>query len=437
MTQPYSLQKQLVVFTSIFSVVMGCILVFSAYRTALEETNEILDAQLKNLAERVAKFNPDPVKSKFSHLKQYHEEDLFVDVWAYDQQSHLHEKFKQLVEPVAKSGFYHHTNHYGKWHTYVIPLKTVQVQVSQQDSVRQALAIELAINMFLPYLIIMPFAIYGLGFIIRRNFAPFEQFKSELSTRKPNELTVIDPQQYPIELIPSIQAINQLFQRISDAQQEQKQFIADAAHELRTPITALNLQTKILLKELPHHESLIKMNSGLHRTQHLVGQLLNLAQQDSLNASNEKKVSIRLDERAYQSIEQLIHLALTKEIDLGMERYEHVQIINYSSAIDSILTNLIENAIKYTPPNGIINVSTFQENDIAIIQVEDSGPGISADLYERIKKRFYRVEQHQEIGSGLGLSIVEKAVERMGGNLIFDRSPQLGGLLVRVEIKLH
>lgn len=282
MTRPhYSLKKRLIIYTSLFSIVMGCVLVFSAYRIALEETNEILDAQMKNLAERVAKLDPETVQSQFDQTQQYHEEDLFVDVWRYAEKTHQQHHFNLLVNPVENAGFYPQQTHHGVWQTYVLPMQDIQVQVSQQNVVRQNLALELAINMFLPYLLIMPFAIWGLSYIIRKSFIPIEQFKTELAARQPNQLSPIDYDHYPNEIVPSIQEINHLFERISDAQQEQRQFIADAAHELRTPITALNLQTEILIREIPDHPSLFRLNHGLARMQHLVSQLLNLAKQDA------------------------------------------------------------------------------------------------------------------------------------------------------------
>lgn len=434
---PYSLKKRLMIYTSALSILMACLLIVAAYRIALEETNEILDSQMKYLAERVAKFNPQPTQSQFNSFKEYHEEDLFVDVWAYAQNNHLTHHFNLLVEPTEKAGFYKQKTTNGDWQTYVLPLKNVQIQISQQKSVRHNLAFQLAINMFLPYFVIMPFAIWGLNYIIRRNFKPIEQFKTELMQREPNELTPIDDQHYPSEIIPSIHEINHLFSRISEAQQEQRQFIADAAHELRTPITALNLQTQILLRELPNQPSLLKLNQGLARIQHLVSQLLNLAKQDACVLNQENKSLFLVNEVAVSCVEQLIHLALQKEIDLGMERHENIQICSQESAVHSVIYNLIDNAIKYTPAKGIINVSTYRQGHHAIIQIEDSGPGIAPELYDQILKRFYRIHQHLEMGSGLGLSIVAKAIERLGGSIVFDHSPSLGGLLVTITLSIH
>lgn len=433
----YSLQTKLIIYTSVFSVVMGCVLIFAAYKIALEETTEILDAQMRHLAEQVEKINPIPVKSHFNHSTEYHEEDLFIDVWRYSEEAHLHHDFKLLVEPVMHAGYYTKVTDQGDWITYVLPLADKQIQISQQKVVRQNLALELAANMFLPYLFIMPFAIWALSYIIRRGFKPFEQFKKDLAERKPNELTPIPYENFPREIIPSIQEMNQLFERISESQIEQRQFIADAAHELRTPITALNLQTQILLKELPNQPSLLKLSQGLARTQHLVSQLLSLAKQDTSIITLDNQTNFLINQVAVNCVEQLIHLAIEKEIDLGMDEQHDTPIHSQEFAVHSIMYNLIDNAIKYTPAGGVINVSTYSQDDQAFIVIEDSGPGIPPELYDQILKRFYRVHQHLEVGSGLGLSIVDKATQRLGGNLSFGKSEQLGGLQVTIQLPMN
>ncbi len=436
MQSQYSLKKRLIIYVSVFSIALGCLLIFSAYRIALQEINEVLDAQMQNLAERVAQHDPEPVQSQFDQARHYHEEDLFVDVWSYARQEHKTHAMNLLVHPVQKAGFYTHKTAQGVWHTYVLPLKNYQVQVSQQQSTRQHLALELAGSMFIPYLLFMPCVIWGLSWIISRSLQPLDDFKAELAQRDSEELSAIQLNDYPLEIVPTITEMNHLFERISSAQQEQRQFIADAAHELRTPITALNLQMQILLKQFPDAQELQNLSKGLIRLQHLVSQLLSLAKQDASILEVETKQHFSLNQVAVNCVEQLINLAMQKEIDLGMERQEDVLLFCQESAVHSIIFNLIDNAIKYTPSHGVINVSVFKQEGFAMIQVEDSGPGIASELYEKILKRFYRVHHHLEIGSGLGLSIVDKATERLGGKISFSKSASLGGLQVNVQLPL-
>ena len=434
MKKRYSLQKRLIIYISLFSVVLGCVLIFAAYQIALEEINEVLDKQMQSLAERIAENRPEPLQSKIDLEKQYSEEDLFVDIWSYTHTT-LHPQ-DVLVASVKKAGFYTHQTPYGTWLTYIIPGDQLQIQVSQQKNVRQDLALELAVNMFLPYVLFLPFAIFGLSWVIRRNFQPLIDFKTELASRKAQELKPIEMKEYPLELEPTIQEMNYLFGRISLAQQEQRQFVADSAHELRTPLTALNLQLQILLQQFPQSDALHNLSLGILRMQHLVNQLLSLAKQDVTEGLTEPVQSLSLNQMTVACIEQLIQLALQKEIDLGVEQQQELLIQGQASTLHSIIYNLIDNAIKYSPEHGVINVSILQQGQQAILQIEDSGAGIDPAQFNQIRQRFYRVHNHAEIGSGLGLSIVDKATERLGGTLEFSKSSSLGGLCVQVKFAL-
>ncbi|ENV00770.1 hypothetical protein F969_00206 [Acinetobacter variabilis] len=434
MKKRYSLQKRLIIYISLFSVVLGCVLIFAAYRIALEEINEVLDKQMQSLAERIAENHPEPLQSEIDLGKQYSEEDLFVDIWSYTDTT-LHPQ-DVLVASVKKAGFYTHQTPYGTWLTYIIPGDQLQIQVSQQKNVRQDLALELAVNMFLPYVLFLPFAIFGLSWVIRRSFQPLIDFKTELASRKAQELKPIEMKEYPLELEPTIEEMNYLFGRISLAQQEQRQFVADSAHELRTPLTALNLQLQILLQQFPQSDALHNLSLGILRMQHLVNQLLSLAKQDVTEGLTEPVQSLSLNQMTVACIEQLIQLALQKEIDLGVEQQQELLIQGQASALHSIIYNLIDNAIKYSPEHGVINVSILQQGQQAILQIEDSGAGIDPAQFNQIRQRFYRVHNHAEIGSGLGLSIVDKATERLGGTLEFSKSSSLGGLCVQVKFAL-
>ena len=432
----YSIKQQLIVYSFLFSILLGCSLFYASYRISLEEINEILDKQMQNLATHVAQQAPNHLVSHFDPTQRYHEEDLFIDVWSYQaNQGPIHPQ-KILVNKQTNAGFYAHHNQYGKWNTYVLPLKDRQIQISQQQSVRQNLALELAGNMLVPYLFFIPFALFGFYFIIRKSLTPFDDFKTQLAQRSSADLHPIKHQNYPLEMLPTIDEINYLFERIEDYQEQQKQFIADAAHELRTPLTALNLQAKILLTEFPQHPAVDKLNQGLIRIQHLVLQLLELAKQEANVSQNEIKEKINIAQNCVHHVEQLIDLALQKDIDLGVERLEDIYLYVYPSALSSIIYNLLDNAIKYTPQHGIINVSIFKEDQFAYIQIEDSGAGISDQEQQHIFKRFYRIHQHQNTGSGLGLAIVEQASQRLNGNVIFGRSATLGGLSARLQLPL-
>lgn len=432
-----SLKKRLIVFLAVFNLLLGGGLLTAAYRISLHEINEILDAQMTYVAERIAS-NVRPLQSVFDPHKNYHEEDLFIDIWAYSDQTDLKHNQHLLVERKDKKGFYSHKNENGQWIVYVYPTEQYQIQISQQLKVRKVLAFELAAGMILPYLLIFPFALWGLIWIIRHSFKPLDDFKSELAQRNSQDLSPINLANYPSELAPTIAEMNQLFQRISITQQEQKQFIADAAHELRTPITALNLQTKILLSESPDNRNLKNLSKGLARIKHLVTQLLALAKQDATSNQHENYRCLSLNELTVQCIEQLMNVAMEKEIDMGLVSNQLVEIVSIEHSLHSIIYNLLDNAIKYSPQGGVINVSIDRiDSASARLIVEDSGDGLAPEQYEQVFKRFYRIHHHLEVGSGLGLSIVDKAVQQLAGQIHFSRSQDLGGLCVTVILPMN
>ncbi|MEB3767576.1 ATP-binding protein [Acinetobacter sp. MD2] len=436
MSKRTSLNTRLVLLTSLLSFVMACILMFSTYHIANKELTRILDTQMEFLAKRATVFNLKKMHSAFNLDKNDVDQELLIDIWSYQDLSDIREN--PLLSPKVKTaGFYQRETPNGTWYTYVLPTPNFQIQVSQHERVRQVLALELAGSMVLPYIIIMPFVLLMIFWMIRRGLKPLDDMKNELAQRDSNELSPIEEAQYPIELLPAIHEINYLFDRISATQQEQKQFIADAAHELRTPITALNLQTKILLRDFPENAALINLSKGLARIQHLVSQLLSLAKQDASMNVVEMPRKICLNHVALNCVEQLMNLAMEKEIDLGFERNDQVFLHSYEPTLHSVIYNLIDNAIKYTPEAGVINISVYAGiAQDAFIVIEDSGPGIPAEQYDAVLKRFYRVHHHLEVGSGLGLSIVQKAIQRVGGELTFAQSAELKGLKVMVKLPL-
>lgn len=436
MAKNRSLKKRLTIYIAISSMVLGCIQLISAYRIALDEINEILDAQMVYIAERISQ-NIQPVKSTFDEHKHYHEEDLFIDIWAYAEQSDLTHEQHFLVERKTTAGFYPHSNINGDWITYIYPTKDYQIQISQQVKVRWILALELAWGMTLPYLFMFPFALVGLIWIIQRNFKPVDDFRAELAQRNSQDLSPISVENYPTELTLMIKEMNHLFERIQLAQQEQKQFIADAAHELRTPITALNLQTKILLDEFPDNRNLEKLSQGLARVKHLVNQLLALAKQDATLNLAEYYCRLSINTIAVQCLEQLMNVAMEKEIDMGFLKNETVEIWSIEHSLHSIIYNLLDNAIKYSPRCGVINLSIYQEDsDSVLLVIEDSGVGLEPEQYQQVFKRFYRINHHLEVGSGLGLSIVDKAIQQLAGEIYFSRSQELGGLSVTIKLPI-
>lgn len=294
-------------------------------------------------------------------------------------------------------------------------------------------------HILLPYLLIAPVTIILLFLFLLYSLHPLTVLERQIDRRNANDFTPLSLNYLPQELVSLINALNLMFERMQLYQKQQRQFVANAAHELRTPITALNLQLQILKASLPHTEDASKAyktaEGGLLRLQNLVNQMMSLAHQESM-PQNQVAQLLNISDMLKTCIEQLYAAIEIKDISLTLERLENITTYAHPEQINSIIFNLLDNAIKYTPQYGIINISLYIEQRQVVLAIEDSGSGIKPQQVAKVFQRFYRLNSHSHIiGSGLGLSIVKIAVDQLNGTI--DLLPsELGGLLVVVKIPL-
>jgi two-component system OmpR family sensor kinase len=233
-----------------------------------------------------------------------------------------------------------------------------------------------------------------------------------------------------------------------DAQQN---FVADAAHELRTPLAALRLQAQSLDRAADPEARKVavgRLTAGIDRATRLVEQLLVLARQEASAANGAACRPVDLAELARRTVGDLVGLAAAKEVDLGLQHADPVSIEGQPDALHILLRNLVENAVKYTPAGGTVDIAVRlvgngeqggdkdASGECAVIAVEDSGPGIPPEERERVFDRFYRVAGSDAAGSGLGLAIIKAIAERHGATLRLDRSERLGGLAATVSFPM-
>jgi two-component system OmpR family sensor kinase len=236
----------------------------------------------------------------------------------------------------------------------------------------------------------------------------------------------------PDEVRPLVQELNLLFGRVRTAFDAQQNFVADAAHELRTPLAALKLQTQSLERaDSPEARQVAvgRLSAGIERATRLVEQLLVLARQEA-NAAPRQAVDMAGIAR--RAVADLIGVAQARDIDLGLQRADAAEVQGQPDALTILLRNLVDNAIKYTPSGGTVDVSVLADGRAVTVLVEDSGPGIPAEERERVFDRFYRVPGSDAAGSGLGLAIIKSIAERHGAKLTLGESARLGGLEAKV-----
>jgi two-component system OmpR family sensor kinase len=259
--------------------------------------------------------------------------------------------------------------------------------------------------------------------------------RRQVATRAASDLSPLSAEGVPEEVKPLVGELNALFARVQGTLEAQTHFVADAAHELRSPLTALKLQLQAAERardEAARQEALGELRSGIERSIALVEQLLALARLEG--KSEQRSEPVDLEDLARQAVSDLLPSAHAKRIDLGLATSEPVQVTGSRESLHLILRNLLDNALKYTPAGGRVDIALGRDAQGAWLAVEDSGPGIPEADRERVFDRFYRVAGNGAEGSGLGLAIVRTVAERLGAQVQLGQSASLGGL--RAEVRL-
>jgi two-component system OmpR family sensor kinase len=326
------------------------------------------------------------------------------------------------------------------WRLFVKTLDSgSRVAVGQQTAARDEIARDSALRSLIPFLILIPVLLLLVGDLIRKMFKPLKKMASDLDQRSVQDLRAIADTHLPAEIRPFVVAINQLLSRVAQSVAMQRRFVADAAHELRSPLTALSLQAERLeaADMSPQaRERLTALRNGIQRTRGLLDQLLTLARVQESHPAHSETVSVQNVFR--QVLEDLMPLAQAKNIDLGVIGEGDAQVVAQEVDMKTLVRNLVDNAIRYTPDGGRIDLSVRTSESGVILQVDDTGPGIPAEERERVFDPFYRVLGNDEVGSGLGLAIVQTIANRIGAkvSLAYCNEQKKSGLCVRVAFSV-
>jgi two-component system OmpR family sensor kinase len=309
--------------------------------------------------------------------------------------------------------------------------------VAQQTTIRDEIAGDLAIRALVPIAALIPCLMLVTAFVISRSFRPVERLTARLNARQASDLDKLPIADSLRELHPFIASINGLLDRVRLMVEQQSRFIADAAHELRTPITALSLQAENLDSlSLPDGQRtrLATLKAGIGRTKHLLEQLLALARYDMRRSGEGPHAA--LDQVAKDVVADLLPEACDRGLDLGFEIIEAVPLQAEPVMLAAMTRNLLDNAMRFTPRGGRIDLGVYREGETIILQIEDGGPGIPAADMERIFEPFYRGSRPSGDGSGLGLSIVKRIVDNLRGTIELENIADDGRSGLRVTIRL-
>jgi len=299
------------------------------------------------------------------------------------------------------------------------------VQVAETTNKRSKLARNIVLSSLAPQMLIVFATLAIVWFGVKRGLVPLEVLSAEIRSRSARDLRPIDPAHAPEEARPLVGALNQLFGQVAESSGNQQRFLANAAHQLRTPLAGLQAHTEIALAQseialaqgVPEEvrAQLEQVHRATIRTARLANQLLALARAEPGGYRADTK-SVNLRAVVEDAADEWVHRALAKEIDLGFELSD-AQVQGDALLLREVLANLIHNALEYTPRAGRVTVRTGVRNDCAFLEVEDDGPGIPPAESEQVLERFYRVAGTGGTGSGLGLSIVREITLAHGAEI--------------------
>jgi two-component system OmpR family sensor kinase len=305
------------------------------------------------------------------------------------------------------------------------------IQVAQPMAVRERRAARLAMRSLAPFAVLVPTLSLLVAWIVGRSVRPVRGFADALRRRRPDDVQPVAVDGLPDEVRPVAEALNDLLARLRAALERERAFLADAAHELRTPLTALDLQAQAVLEARPQRReaALADLRAGVARATRLVEQLLAIAREQ--HGAAPAPVMLQLDELVRRTVAEFVPLAEAAHIDLGIEAADPASVLGDADALARLLRNLIDNAVRYTPAGGRVDVAVRLEAGAppqAFVTVTDTGPGIPAAERERVFDRFHRVPGVGGSGSGLGLSLARSIAGRHGGQLVLDDAPNGQGL---------
>lgn len=321
----------------------------------------------------------------------------------------------------------------GQWRTFTLHSAGGRwFQSAERADIREELAEDIALGTLLPLLMALPLMALLIWAVVNWATRSLVRVSDEIGERDPKRLQPLQPQHMPREVHGLVRAVNGLMDRVQEGLERERRFIADAAHELRTPIAALKVHAanlRLAADAQERDESQQQLDANVLRIERMVAQLLALSRVEAVTALPRRSVS--LDTLVRSESEDVLAVALQRQQDVELA-LQPVLVLADESALSLLLRNLLENAVRYTPPGGRIRISTHAE-PVPMLVVEDSGPGIPEAARGRVFDRFHRELGTGVEGSGLGLSIVQDIAQAHAAQVQLDDAPTLGGLRVSVR----
>ena len=430
-----SIRARLSIYLLAAAVLTALAIGIVTYRQTLGENEALFDYQLRQIALSLRDQGvvAHPVGSAEDETL-----DVVVQIWTSDgAMLYLSQPGDPLFDR-ATLGFTDVDAGRRRWRVFSLAARDRVIQVAQPLDLRRDLAAAAALKSLSPLLAFAPLMALLIWWLVGSSLSPLRRLALEVAQRDAHSLTAVSDANLPTEITPLVVALNGLLLRLQLAFAHQRAFVADAAHELRSPLSALKLQLQSLARapdEATRGQAEMRLHQGVDRATHLIGQLL-IAAQTEPNDTAAQRALINFAEATRQTIANCFELAFARQVTLTFNAPESLMLQADDARLQILVRNLVDNAIRYTPPHGRVEVKLQETRECVLLEVEDSGPGIAASERERVFDRFYRGQTHDQIGSGLGLSIVRNIVEQHQAQIGLDDSA-LGGLLVWIKFDKH
>ena len=405
------------------------------YRNALVEADAFFDYHLRQTA---LILRDEPVEYSVAAQLPANDAayDFVVQVWTLDGVRVYLSRPHSVLPNVTTLGFSSVTTSEGRWRVYGAQAMTKVIQVAQPMRVREQQAVDLALKTLRPFALLLPVLGFLIWVAVGSALQPLGRLTTLVKARRVDALDPLPDESLPDEVRPLVGALNDLLVRLGVALDRERAFMADAAHELRTPLTALHLQMGMLSRaanETERDDAMEKLSAGMQRAIRLVEQMLSLARQEP--RAEPVRVSTPLADIAREVVAELVPLADAKQIDLGISNSQPATVLGDPDALRTLTRNLVDNAVRYTPAGGRVDVSVENggPGEQAILKVVDNGPGIPPEERSRVLDRFYRRPGTSPPGSGLGMAIVKAIADAHDATLELDSGPTGRGLAVSVR----
>lgn len=361
--------------------------------------------------------------------------DLIVQIWDRNDRLLATSWPSLRVSAQGTSGFHDVGTGDQSWRVYTVRTPDRTIQSAQSLWFRHRIIKSQAFQAGLPIVLLIPVSALILWLGMRWSFKRLESVVKAAASQNEHSVVELPVEDVPTEIQPLVLAVNRLLTRLKTAFAAQRRFVQDAAHELRTPVTAVSLQLENLKSHVSGDEATAQvgqLEAGIARTKRLVEQLLRLARQEAPR-SDAVSTSIALEELLRDIVGQFMPIADRRRIDLGMNAKAAPHVQANADDLHSLFHNLLDNALRYTPEHGVIDINLYNDAGSAVVEIIDSGPGISEEHLPRVFDRFFRVLGSDADGSGLGLAIARSAAERSRAILALRNRGEGTGLIAYVR----